>query len=361
MENKKKGAGKQKIWFVVFPAVFVMILLNVGLPQRFLKAVTVGDTGYSIAAFNYYFYDEYYSYVAEHEENLPFSLKKNLKKQDYDDKQSWQDFFHSQALKSLYETAYLNQTAEKEGWKISDASQKEIDQKLKDKQREITEYCADNNLTSEDKYYTEMYDSGMTKEEFYRQYTAQLKAEVYKKELMDSFNVSDAEVKQTAASSGKKVQAVTVGCIRLKASNDRVEGKVTDRQLQNTKIRGKNILNYWKNLDQKDETAFTTMFENWSANADSATNAGIYRCAVKSELPEAIQSWCMDAGRKAGDTTVISDDQGAWVVWYERAEKDASLELARQELEEKQFDSWLTAQSEECAGQEHTIAMVIAR
>lgn len=359
MKDKKRGAGRQKIWIVIFPAVMVLILLNMGLPQRFFKAVTVNGTGYSIAAFNYYFYDEYYSFVAEHEENLPFSLKKNLKKQDYDENQSWQDYFHAQALDALYETAYLNQAASREGWKISESEQTQIDQKLKEKQQEITAYCEKNNLSDEDKYYTQMYDAGMTKEEFFDQYTAQLKAEVYKKDLIDSLQISDEEIKQTAAKE-ETAQAVTVGVIRLKAANDRKTGKVTDRQLNNVKIRGENILKYWKHLDSRNEDAFTTMFQNWSAAADTDQQDGIYRCVVKADLPDEIQSWCMDTSRKSGDITVITDEQGAWVVWYEKEDQGA-LELARKDLEKEKYDSWLSAQADNAAGQEHMIAMVIAR
>lgn len=357
MGDKKRETGKQKIWIVVFPAVLVLILLNIGLPQRFFKAVTVGTTDYTIAAFNYYFYDEYYNFVAEHEENLPFSLKKNLKKQDYDENQSWQDYFHAQALKSLQETAYLNQMAEREGWEISEQDQAAIDACLEEKQQEIIEYCTDNQLTDEDKYYTQLYDSGMTKEEFFRQYTAQLKADVYRKELMNTFQISEEEANQLAASESKS--AVTVGCIRLKAEKDRETGEVTDRQLENTQIRGNNILKYWEQQETQNEETFTEMFQNWSSNADSAKNEGIYSCAVEDELPEAVRSWCMDASRNDGDTTVISDEQGAWVVWFEKT--DTTQELAEKELEEQKYDSWLSAQSETYTEKEHTIAMVIAR
>ena len=371
--KEKTGMGKRKIWIIVFPAVLVLILLNVGLPQRFMKAVTVGNSSYTIAAFNYYFYDTYYQFVEDHEDDLPFSLKKNLKKQDYDDTQSWQDYFHSQALQALYETARLNLAAEAAGWQPTEAQEAQISAKIKEKQQEISEYCVENNLSETDKYYTTLYDSGMTETEYFRQYENQLRAKLYKEEIEASLkNDRNSAVSTDTGSQGQTVpgadsitaskeQAVTVGCIRLNADTDRKSGKVTERQLENSRIRGENILQRWQGEKQQDETAFSELFTQWSDNADTQENNGIYTNAIKGDLPSEIEDWCFDSSRQSGDTTVIGTEKGAYVVWYEKTDGPAVSETASRKQTENQYADWLQKESQTYIGKTHAIAMIIAR
>ena len=150
------------------PAVFILILLGTGLPQRFLPAVTVGDRTYSVAQYNFYYYENYAAYVTEHYDELDelgLDLTRALKSQRYDEDLTWAQLFRVRALEDMRTYAILYDAAMEEGFLAVDR----VAEVRAEKEAELWEYCAANNIKRVETYLTGLYDAGMTEEIFYRE------------------------------------------------------------------------------------------------------------------------------------------------------------------------------------------------
>ena len=68
--NRSKRLSARTVLIIVVPLMLVLLLLNTGLLQRQLPAVSIGARSYTVAQFHYYLYNAYYDFVNEHAEEL---------------------------------------------------------------------------------------------------------------------------------------------------------------------------------------------------------------------------------------------------------------------------------------------------
>lgn len=356
---KEKNAGRRALWIVIIPVMLVLAALNVGLPQRFLTGVTVGNETYTVAAFNYYFYTEYYDFINDNADNLPFDLKTSLKNQDYDENTNWQEHFHEVALERLEEVSVLYTAALTNGYQLEDEEREEIQKK----QDEIYEYCADNSMNKEDSYYTTLYDAGMTKTTYFEQFERTLLADKYKEQILTELAPSADEIAdyiEANLDASKDYEAADVGCIYLEPETDRDSNEVTDRQWNNCEIRAENILEKW-NEGGSNSDIFSEMATAYSQMDDVMETGGIYKTLILGDLPEELTDWYLSADRVSGDTTTIKTDSGIYILYYDQSAGSANEETAKRELTQTAYNNWLTEQKNNVTITIHQFAMTIAR
>ena len=114
--NRSKRLSARTVLIIVVPLMLVLLLLNTGLLQRQLPAVSIGARSYTVAQFHYYLYNAYYDFVNEHAEELDqlgLDVTRSLDKQAYDADRTWQDYFRDAALERMREDAILLAAADR--------------------------------------------------------------------------------------------------------------------------------------------------------------------------------------------------------------------------------------------------------
>lgn len=107
--------------------------------------------------------------------------------------------------------------------------------------------------------------------------------------------------------------------------------------LLETETQAEELLKTWKkNLST--ESAFADLAYKQSGDTGSACNGGLYRGIREEQLMEALVPWCFDPARQAGDTTVISAEDGVHVLYFcgstPIAQAEAEAGLLRQQQAE---------------------------
>ncbi|MGI5935694.1 MAG: hypothetical protein ACOX7I_02645 [Oscillospiraceae bacterium] len=167
----KKTGNLFSFYIILVPVALVVFIMNAGILQPYVKAVTIGDNVLTATEFNYYYYSEIEDFLNKNSGKLSetgYNTAKKPKYQSYDESRTWEDYFKEQACKRLVRVLALNEMAEEAEYSFSEADY----QPVKDKLDEIEHYCAKYGIT-EDKYFKAYFGAGMTRE----RYTAQLRLE----------------------------------------------------------------------------------------------------------------------------------------------------------------------------------------
>lgn len=104
------------------------------------------------------------------------------------------------------------------------------------------------------------------------------------------------------------------------------------------KSSAESLLTTWKK--NPTEANFSEIAFSKSQDTGSNINGGLYSGLAKGQLTEALDTWCFDTGRKAGDTAIIKTDCGYHVLyfsgtenaWFQQAEKDLIAQLLTEEI-----------------------------
>lgn len=89
----------------------------------------------------------------------------------------------------------------------------------------------------------------------------------------------------------------------------------TIRAIMMTTGSGEDVLTEWTAAGAT-EDAFISMVEKYSEDTYTNTNGGLYEELKPSSLDSTMSDWIFDAGRKAGDTTTITEDGVVYVLYY---------------------------------------------
>jgi len=95
-----------------------------------------------------------------------------------------------------------------------------------------------------------------------------------------------------------------------KDSLDLAEGEEADDD--KIKAKAEEILAGWNGT----ETGFATLAEQYSQDEGSKTNGGLYENVAKGAMVTEFNDWCYEAGRKAGDTGIVSSSYGQHIMYF---------------------------------------------
>lgn len=355
---KNRSNRSNLLIFACIPAIFVLILLGTGLPQRFLPAVTVGSARYTIAEYNFYYYEAYASYVTEHLDELDelgLNLNRELKNQQYDNSMTWAEFFRLEALADMREYTILCGAAESEGFDASD----EIDAACEAKAAELQAYCVANNIKL-DTYLTGLYDAGMTEKILYRQIERRTLAECYRTHLMARFEPAPEAIDEYPLQTGADYATADMVVMLFRPGVDRVAGESQERQWNNARILAETAMERAESMGGT-ETAFRMAAAAYSELNDANASDGYYTALTKEALEPTLATWCFDTVRQTGDAAVLRGEAGWYIVFFDGWNESCQRILARQALLTQNYEQWVNAQEENFPLKTHALGMQIAR
>ncbi len=131
--------------------------------------------------------------------------------------------------------------------------------------------------------------------------------------------------------------------ILVKAEAD-ADGNYTDEAKAAAKARAEEILAEYE-AGEKTEASFAALAEQYSEDAGSNTNGGLYENVPKGQMVEEFEAFCF-AGHKPGDTAIVYGESGSYAgyhVMYYVGEGDLySNVIAENAIRSDNASAWLT-------------------
>ena len=131
--------------------------------------------------------------------------------------------------------------------------------------------------------------------------------------------------------------------ILIKAVADE-DGIYSDEALAAAKARAEEILAEWKAGDAT-EDSFAALAEQYSEDASSNTNGGLYENVAQGQMVEEINDFLFAAGRKSGDTAVVYGTNGSYagyhVLYYVGEGEQYSDLIAKSALQSERMSDWM--------------------
>lgn len=307
------------------------VIDGLGVIEKFVTAVEIGDTKISAAEFNYYYsaqhqqtayYEEMYQYnygtsigydlnTAPDEQNSPY-------KDEEGNAITWADEFKTAAVSYAQSViAYYNEAIEA-GYELSEDEVAQINETIENYRTEAA--SANYSLNA---YLRESYGAGFNEKAFKKQLEMEIIAQNFAQDKADELNnsFSDEEIlkiynenkneynyadvryysfayKTLTANEGETKEALAE---RQKAENAKVDAeakavleKITDENSMIAAV---------KEAKASDEADLTTLSKITSYSSLSASTS------------KEAADWAFDAARVAGDKTVISGEKGACIVY----------------------------------------------
>jgi len=355
----KKKRSMLPFYIIIIPVVFVAIILNTGILQSRVTALTVGNHTLTTAEFNYYYYsvsidftNENYDQLAE----LGYSASTKPQNQDYAEGVTWADHFKEGAFTRLTRVLYLNDLAEEDGYVFEESDYEPVLEKL----AKIESYCQDYSLGLED-YFKSYYGSGMTKTLFETQLRIEVQADMYSAYLAKTLDIEDAEAEINqwiAKNSAAANEAATLRIIYLAAATDRFAGEITQTQLDDLEIKTERLLERWI-ADGGDETAFAWLADTFSEE-ENLPAGGLYEGLLREEMPEDLAAWCFDSTRKVGEFTSVQTDSGAYAVLYLDGGEAVMRQVAEAAIRQEAVASLIQEQTKDWVITEHWLGMQLS-
>ncbi len=354
--------SKRTLIIICVPVLFVLVILAIGIPQQVLTAVNVGSEKYNIAAYNYYYYEAYYSFVSEHQNelgDLGLNVNGDLRKQNYDETTTWAEYFRQVALADMQEYAALNRAADEAGYDAED----EIAAVRAENEKKIRDYCVSAGISEPDKYLEKLYDAGMNEKIYYAQLANRTRAESYRSVLMEQLKPTEDEVetyRQKYYDTSTDYPTADVVVTYFVPGTDRSTGETEEHQWENA---GKlaEAAQARAEVNGGDLEAYIAVATQFSELDDDRAPDGHFSALTKEDVEEVLEYWCFDSSRKSGDSAVLRDDTGWYLVYFNGWSESALSVQARDALNQERYDQWLNEQKTTLALKTHGFAMIIAR
>lgn len=213
------------LYIILVPIVLLIIVLNSGMLQRVVPAAKLHGESYSVVRYNYYYFDYYNAFLAEHEQELDelgYDPNGNDAKQFTSEGISWKAFFLREAEKQMAETAYYYDLAVAAGYEFSEEELLPVERRM----AEHAEEQAASHINAKN-YYTAYYGAGMTEEVYRAELTRQVKAAAYKDYLVRSSAPTPADISAYIAQNAiPDYRTADLRVITLEAQPDRETGEV---------------------------------------------------------------------------------------------------------------------------------------
>ena len=227
--NKNNDPMLRALYIILVPIVALIIVLNSGMLQKTVPAASVGGESYSVARYNYYYFDFYNAFLEENADRLGelgYDPKLTDTKQFTADGISWKEFFLRQAEADMAETAYYCGLAAQAGYEFSDEELRPVRERLEeDAARQAASRINAKN------YYTAYYGAGMTEAIYTTELTRQVKAAAYRDYLIRSAEPSQAEIDAYIRKNAiPDYRTADLRIITLEAQPDRETGEVGPEQ-----------------------------------------------------------------------------------------------------------------------------------
>ncbi|MBO7253636.1 MAG: peptidylprolyl isomerase [Oscillospiraceae bacterium] len=94
----------------------------------------------------------------------------------------------------------------------------------------------------------------------------------------------------------------------------------SDEDVQACQQRAEKLLRQWKLPRTRTEAGFAELAYRHSQDSGTAATGGSYKRLAKGQLHPQLEQWCFDAVRSAGDTVILTTEQGIHILYFCGAE-----------------------------------------
>lgn len=317
IKGRKRMAGKEKrekkkkrdsiiitieviVVFAVVAAIMgVVIYKNASAYINTEKAVVIDGDSYSVSDVNYFYYAFYNQFCKENSSYLEymFDEEKSLKDQKYDEGVSWFSYFLDETITSMTGTVEAAKEAKNNGYELSSDSRKEI----QDYMDGITQ-SAENAGMSADDYIEKIYGRGMTMERYEQLMEISYLATEFADKVSADFTCTDEDIDQYFQDHPDGFVFASYERAYVKACDK--EEEPTQEQRDSAKKTAEDILAAYQS-----GTDLETVADKFGA-VYYATEDAYYSNAYS------YGDWLFKEDRAAGDTAVIDDTQGYYVMVF---------------------------------------------
>lgn len=314
-QNKKtgeqKGSKTRNRILGAIAAVLVIVLIigsfvvNSNYFYTKSAALSVGDTDYTTAEFNYFYYtayNQFYSGLGDYA-SLIIDKTKPLDEQYYVEGQSYKDYFTQSAITQMTEVTVAYDQAVAQGLTLSDEDKASIENQLSTMDIYASIY---GNGTGTDGYLAQIYGKGMNRQIMEAIMTKVALASAFYDTKIDSFEYTEDEIKAAYAEHKDDYDIFSYRVFYV-ANNDDAEAAyaVADAIAA-----------------AKDGAEFARLVRE-NASEESASSyaeddATLYTTPGSSLSSYDYGQWLKDSARSENDTTVIesSSGEGYYVVMF---------------------------------------------
>lgn len=330
MNTKMSKRGVTALYIILVPVILLIILMNSGILQKTLTAVTVNGRKINAVEYNYYYYSMESQFMEEHGdelEELGFDQKISAKNQQTDHGISWWEYFCEQAERRICEVHYLNALAVNDAYSFSDEELSGAGKKISQAKQE-----AQQNKVSFENYLIACYGSGITEERWEELLLAEAKADAYLAHLQDGYEAEPSEIAAWIASNLTEdgYDTVNLSMITLCAGTDRETMEVTQRQMDALERRVTELRERY--LASPD--SFGELLAAFCDDEALVEKNGVSTDTLKEEIPEALADWCYAGGSQVGDAKAVVDAkvQKAYLAVYNGRGRSSNQVKASQAL-----------------------------
>ncbi len=366
-EEKERKSFRAKVIAVVAVLVVMIVIVlvyNSNLFYSVTTAVQIGDTKYTAAEFNYYYYTVYENYANTYYQyqayGFPYPQSGLPLDQQYyssTEKVTWADYFESQALSEMRNLTMLYEEAVKAGRKLSKEEKDQIDTHIEALEKSAKSGVSEN-FDSLSGYLKFVYGKGMTEKLYRRNLERMMLANSYRTYLQESYQFTPEELKSYYDEHRDSYDQITYRSYFVKANvvpddeetpdvdetvsftDAMAAAEKTAKDFQAAAVSEEAFVDYARKLDTlpPDKGASDTDTDTSGADEPEEEWEDNTKITAKvSSINTDLQAWLKDTSRKEGDVTVISvgteegtGNKGWYVLYYlSRDENDyASVNMS---------------------------------
>ena len=311
------------------------IVDSLGILERAVTAVNIGDEKITAAQFNYYYSAQYQQMAyyaqayAQQGLNMGFDTsvapdeQESTQKDEDGNALTWAEvFMDSAANYAQFVYAYYNE-AVKAGYKLSDDEVAEINETIESYRDE----AASNNY-SLNAYLRESFGGGFTEKTFRKQLEMETIAQNYYEDKTSELKttITDADIKAEYDANRKDydyadVRYYSFAFTTLTLNEGETKEALVERQkAANAKVEADAKAVYEKLTDEASFTAAITALKNEGKENPTDTDyTTLSKLTTYSSLTastcEELGNWAFDTARKAGDKNIIVGEKAVYIVY----------------------------------------------
>ncbi len=263
-------------------------------------AIQIDGEQYSVSDVNYFFYTYYDTFRQQNAEYISYMIddSKPLKEQEYEDGRSWFDYLLDESVDSMVHVVSVAKEAEKEGFVLDEQSQAEIKEYL-----DGVTALAENNDLSADQYMAGIYGRDMNLERYEELMTMSFMAREYSLYKQEEPEFSEEDLNREFEENREQYEFVSYERLYFKAAGkdeDASESKMAQAKAQAEEALKR--VQDGEDLEKlSDEYEGSVYYESEEAYYSSGYAYG---------------DWLFSQERKAGDSAVLEDEKGYYVMIF---------------------------------------------
>ena len=315
--ERKAAERRSNILYASLAGLFVIVAIalvvyNSGIFQRNTTAVTIGDDTYTAADLSYYYYqalNNLYSSTNGYLSAVGLDLNTSFKDQKAwgsteEDAQTWDEYFKEQAVEEMKFVSAAKAAAAEEGFTLSEDDEAALANSI-----EQTKASAASNGVSYSRYLESVYGSLMTKSCYEKNLRENYLASAYATAYSDSLVYTEDQVKAVYDANPENYDKVEYMMVTVTGSAESTE----DEEGNTVEPTEEENAAAWEEA----QSTAQTILDTYDAGEDLETVAEDFDTATYAYSEGASNSgslytnWCFEDGRKAGDSTIIEDEDNS--------------------------------------------------